>query len=413
MSTAYKVQFITMPARAENNPLLEEGSPAPFVMRADDPLVGETRSGGQGAVSAMTLGHRKLRGSPFYRKLKKRAIDKNGTGNIIQINISKRRRAFLQDIFTTLVDIQWRWTMLVCSMGFLLSWIGFACIWWLLAYTHGDVLSENQNNPQFVPCVIGVNSFASSLLFSIETQHTIGYGSRSTTTECPEAIWLMCVQSIVGTIIQAFMTGLVFAKVARPKQRTQTLLFSRTAVINQRDGHLCLMFRVGDMREKSHIIGASVKAYLVKARTTAEGEVLNPFLSELKLHIDQYDSDIFLLWPTIVVHRIDEESPLYDMAAKKLLTEKFEIIAILEGTTESTGQTTQAKTSYLPSEILWGHRFEPLVRYNREKVAYEVDYALFHNTNQVDTPLCSARELETLTQKLPRSPILSRARSPR
>jgi Inward rectifier potassium channel. len=140
--------------------------------------------------------------------------------------------------------------------------------------------------------------------------------------------------------------------------------------------------------------------------------ILNPFLSP-QLHIDQYDSDIFLLWPTIVVHRIDEESPLYDMAAKKLLTEKFEIIAILEGTTESTGQTTQAKTSYLPSEILWGHRFEPLVRYNREKVAYEVDYALFHNTNQVDTPLCSARELETLTQKLPRSPILSRARSPR
>jgi hypothetical protein len=40
------------------------------------------------------------------------------------------------------------------------------------------------------------------------------------------------------------------------------------------------------MREKSHIIGASVKAYLVKARTTAEGEVLNPFLSELKVILD-------------------------------------------------------------------------------------------------------------------------------
>uniref|UniRef100_A0A8D9FGW5 Inward rectifier potassium channel 2 n=1 Tax=Cacopsylla melanoneura TaxID=428564 RepID=A0A8D9FGW5_9HEMI len=375
----------------------EKQSPIPRIEKGQDSLTPDSHTGGQPVL----IGIRKIRGS-LYRKLRRRTIDKHGVGNIIQINISKRRRAFLVDIFTTLVDIQWRWTLLVCIMGFLLSWFGFACCWWLTAFTHGDLLPENLSNGQYNPCVVGVNSFASSFLFSIETQHTIGYGSRSITTECPEAMWLMCIQSIVGTLIQAFMTGLVFAKMARPKQRTQTLLFSRTAVINLRDGHLCLMFRVGDMREKSHIIGGSVKAYLVKQKTTLEGEVLNPFLSELKLHIDSYDSDIFLLWPTIVVHRIDQDSPLYDMCAKKLLTEKFEIIAILEGTTESTGQTTQAKTSYLPSEILWGHRFEPLVRYNRDKVSYEVDYALFHNTNQVDTPLCSARELEDFTQKLPR-----------
>lgn len=309
----------------------------------------------------------------------------------------------MQDIFTTLVDIQWRWTLVVCTLGFLLSWLGFACIWWLLAFTHGDMLPENSNNPSFIPCVTGVDSFASSFLFSIETQHTIGYGSRATTTECPEAMWLMCIQSVVGTMIQAFMTGLVFAKVARPKQRTQTLMFSKTAVINLRDGDLCLMFRVGDMRAKSHMIGASIKAFLVSKRTTAEGEVLNPHLSELKLHIDSYDSEIFLLWPTIVVHSIDETSPLYDMSAKKLLHERFEVIVTLEGTTESTGQTSQAKTSYLPSEILWGHRFEPIIGYNRESIEYEVDYALFHNTKPVDTPLCSARELSRLLfqQKLP------------
>lgn len=122
-----------------------------------------------------------------------------------------------------------------------------------------------------------------------------------------------------------------------------------------------------------------------------------------QLHIDSYDSEIFLLWPTIVVHSIDETSPLYDMSAKKLLHERFEVIVTLEGTTESTGQTSQAKTSYLPSEILWGHRFEPIIGYNRESIEYEVDYALFHNTKPVDTPLCSARELSRLLfqQKLP------------
>jgi len=34
----------------------------------------------------------------------------------------------------------------------------------------------------------------------------------------------------------------------------------------------------------------------------------------------------------------------------------------------------------LPSEILWGHRFERLVRYRREDGLYQVDYARFHQT---------------------------------
>lgn len=32
------------------------------------------------------------------------------------------------------------------------------------------------------------------------------------------------------------------------------------------------------------------------------------------------------------------------------------VLAILEGVVESVGSTTQARTSYLPSEILWGKR---------------------------------------------------------
>lgn len=77
------------------------------------------------------------------------------------------------------------------------------------------------------------------------------------------------------------MVGIIFAKMARPKQRTQTLLFSRNAVICQRDGQLCLMFRVGDMRERSHIICASVRAHMIRPRKTKEGEFLSPFLCEL------------------------------------------------------------------------------------------------------------------------------------
>lgn len=56
--------------------------------------------------------------------------------------------------------------------------------------------------------------------------------------------------------------------------------------------------------------------------------------------------------------------------------------------------TTQARSSYLPSEILWGHRFESLISFKKDSGEYEVDYAVFNNTIPVDTPLCSARQLD-------------------
>ena len=47
-------------------------------------------------------------------------------------------------------------------------------------------------------CVYGVNSFTAAFLFSIETQVTIGYGTRAITDKCPEAILLLLIQSLLG-----------------------------------------------------------------------------------------------------------------------------------------------------------------------------------------------------------------------
>lgn len=189
------------------------------------------------------------------------------------------------------------------------------------------------------------------------------------------------------------MVGVVFSKLTRPKMRAQTLLFSRTAAICQRDGQLCLMFRVGDMR-KSHIIDAHIRAQMIRMRVTDEGEQMPYFQYELKVGIDHDESDLFLIWPMTIVHKITPDSPLYNVSASDLLKDKFEIVVILEGTVESTSMTTQARSSYLPSEIKWGHRFEPLVSFRKDTGQYAVDYSLFNNTYEVDTPLCSSRDLD-------------------
>ncbi|TMW40241.1 hypothetical protein DOY81_014679, partial [Sarcophaga bullata] len=68
--------------------------------------------------------------------------------------------------------------------------------------------------------------------------------------------------------------------------------------------------------------------------------------------------------------------------ASDMLKERFEVVCMLEGVIESTGMTTQARS---------------------KTGEYEVDYTLFNNTYDVDTPLCSAKELDDLKEEYSRN----------
>lgn len=82
---------------------------------------------------------------------------------------------------------------------------------------------------------------------------------------CHEGVLLVMMQCIVGSMIDALMVGCMFVKISRPKKWAETLLISRTCVIANRDDQLCLMFRLGDLRE-SHMVDAKVRAKLIKSR---------------------------------------------------------------------------------------------------------------------------------------------------
>ena len=111
------------------------------------------------------------------------------------------------------------------------------------------------------------------------------------------------------------------------------------------------------------------------------------------------DGSVLLLWPTTMSHTIDRSSPLYCLKPEDLTmtNEQFEIIVVLEGTVESTGLLVQARTSYMPGEILWGHRFEELTSprrssgLDRRKV---IDFAKFDETVTQRTTTLSASQLD-------------------
>ena len=151
-------------------------------------------------------------------------------------------------------------------------------------------------------------------------------------------------------------------------------MFSKNAVVCQRDGTNCLLFRqvvtvnarmvilhifrVGNMRH-STLVEAHVRAILISKRVTEEGEIMPYFQTELtvqsslkmiiKLIIffqvgtdsEGEEDEIFFIWPTTLVHKINSDSPFYNMSAKDFLKKRYEVVVILEGVIEQTGNSIQ------------------------------------------------------------------------
>ncbi|XP_055501115.1 G protein-activated inward rectifier potassium channel 2 [Leucoraja erinacea] len=322
-----------------------------------------------------------------------RYVRKDGKCNVHHGNVRERYR-YLTDIFTTLVDLQWRLNLFIFVLVYTTTWLFFGLIWWFIAFVRGDLL--HIGDASWVPCVNNLNGFVSAFLFSIETETTIGYGYRFITDKCPEGIILLLVQSVMGSIVNAFMVGCMFVKISQPNKRAETLVFSTNAVISVRDGRLCLMFRVGDLRN-SHIVEASIRAKLIKSKQTREGEFIPLNQTDINVGYDTGDDRLFLVSPLIICHEINQQSPFWEITKAQMAKEDLEIVVILEGMVEATGMTCQARSSYVTSEILWGYRFTPAL--SLEEGFYEVDYNNFHETYETKTPACSAREMSEMISK--------------
>ena len=162
----------------------------------------------------------------------KRLVTKDGFVDITYSRIPGYSSRFAKDLFHTLMDLRWRYITGLFTVSFLFTWILFGTFWFLIVHY--------QPRKQ---CVDNVDSWISAFLFSIETQTTIGYGGRAVMSNCPEGVLLLVVQTIVGMFVNCAMLGLLFAKLARPKNRGKTTMFSKRAVVTVRDDRLCLMFR--------------------------------------------------------------------------------------------------------------------------------------------------------------------------
>jgi inward rectifier potassium channel len=215
-------------------------------------------------------------------------------------------------------------------------------------------------------------SFWDAFFFSVQTMATIGYGQMAPATLY--ANLLVTVETIVGILVLAVSTGLVFARFSRPTAR---VMFSRVAVIGPYQGVPTLSLRLANERQ-NHILEAQVSATLVRDELTAEGVRMRRFYD---LQLLRQRTPIFVMTFT-VLHPIDEASPFWGETPASLEAAQAEIVITVTGLDETMSQAVHARTSYLPHEVLWNHRFVDVLGWTAGG-RRAIDYSRFHDTEEL------------------------------
>jgi inward rectifier potassium channel len=229
--------------------------------------------------------------------------------------------------------------------------------WWVaLGFIAGIFLGVNIVFAGLYLVVGGVGgarpgSFADAFFFSVQTLATIGYGVMHPVSRAANV--LVTVEALLGLIVTALATGLVFAKfsVMRPR-----VVFARVAVVTPLEGVPTLMVRVANERG-NYIVDATVRLVLMRTERPREGGTLYrmhelPPLRERSLAFARG-------W--VVMHAIGPTSPLYGATPESLRSGDAELLVTLEGTDGTTGQFVHARHSYLDDEILFGRRYSDIM----------------------------------------------------
>ena len=251
------------------------------------------------------------------------------------------------------------------------SWTQF----WLLT-----VLSYICTNALFaIVYLIGGNnlnnaqpgSFWDAFFFSVQTMATIGYGSISPSNFYANVV--VSIEAMLGLLGVAIVTGLAFARLARP---TAKVLFSQVAVIAPYNGTPTLMFRTANQRS-NQILEARLWASLVRDEVTQEGQTMRRFHS---LRLSREHTPVFsMTWTAL--HPIDVESPLYGMTPEDLSADNTEVVVSLTGIDETVAQTIHARYSYILRDVLWNHRFTDIFIDTPDGVA--IDFNKFHDASEI------------------------------
>ena len=199
------------------------------------------------------------------------------------------------------------------------------------------------------------------LYFSIETLSTAGYGDMHPQTHYGH--FIATVELFTGIFSMSLMTGLIFARFARPNAR---LLFAENPVVSNYEGKPTLMVRF--VNERHNIIGnANAKLWLLRNVVSQEGQTQRRFY-ELPLLRNEHPA-LALSWT--LYHVLDEKSPLYGLDADAISAIKASLVVA--------AQTIHARRSYDHTDIRFGRHYANILD-DLDDGRLRINYARFHET---------------------------------
>lgn len=217
-------------------------------------------------------------------------------------------------------------------------------------------------------------NFEDAFYFSVQTFATIGYGYMA-----PVSRWantLVVLESFSGILTTAVVTGLAFARFARPSAR---VLYSEKLVICPRDGVPHLMMRLANWRH-NNVVEAQIRMVILMTERTREGDVMRRPV-ELPLVRDR--TNLFLLSWT-VMHKIDENSPFYGPdALKRLQEDNVALFISFTGLDENLGQNIHSRYYYTMADIVPDARFVDILNVLPDGTR-QINYHHFHDVQPLD-----------------------------
>lgn len=262
-----------------------------------------------------------------------RSLNKDGSFNVRR---SGGSIASNWHIYHRLIEMSWlKFALLVFVTYTIINSI-FAAVYLLFGIEH-------------LLGVIGksfVDKFWEAFFFSAQTLTTVGYGRIS-----PEGFsvsMIAAVESMVGLMGFAIITGLMYGKFARP---TAKIMFSEKAIIAPYKGINAFQFRIVNER-KNQLLELEIQVLLSMNKIT-DGVEKNVFL-ELDLETKKIN---FFPLPWTIVHPIDEKSPLVGYTQEMLDKSNAEIIILLKAYDDNFSQNVYRRFSYTANEIEWGAKF--------------------------------------------------------
>ncbi|MFL5347133.1 MAG: ion channel [Hyalangium sp.] len=270
-----------------------------------------------------------------------------------QIKVVGHRPTPLRDFYHALLQMPWRWTFVVISAFYLVANAAFA-----LGYLATGGISH-----------AAPGSFADAFFFSVQTMGTIGYGAMYPETRVANV--LVVTESLVGLLLTALATGLVFAKFSLSRAR---IMFTRTAVISPSNGVPTLMFRFGNERG-NQIVNAQIHLVLMRTERTAEG---GTFYRSYDLKLVR-DKALSLSRSWSAMHVIDRNSPLHGQTPESVQAQEVEIHVMVLGTDDTTMQAIHASHRYFTNDIHWGMRFADVLS-ETDDGNMLLDLSKFHDT---------------------------------